>query len=212
MGCVLALVLPPLHALLYSAFGIVAVLRASVALQLVELPFLLFWPWPTANPAVPADSVMTAASSNLLLPDRAPVSDPEPDQDLNLNSELLQGIVTDAEQLQHKTATAETQRAAAHLSRAVAMSGGQPCRARPLELSSLLLAAFAQGLVLVHFGKYMQLHFPGSSIALAASLHVVAFLIAEYFCNVLETDVARYLSVKQLRTVRISKSDFWFQE
>ena len=199
MGCVLALVLPPLHALLYSAFGIVAVLRASVALQLVELPFLLLWPSPTANAAVPADAVLTTASNIPLLPDRAPISYPEPDQDLN--QEPLQGIVTDAGQLPHKTASAEAHRAAAHMSRAVAMSGGQPCRGRPLELSSLLLVALAQGLVLVHFGKYMQLHFPGSSIALAASLHVVAFLVAEYFCNVLETDVARYLNVKQLRTV-----------
>lgn len=190
MGCVLALVLPPLHALLYSAFGIVAVLRASVALQLVELPFLLLWPWPTANPVGAADT--------------APAVSPKLS-----DAYLLQGIVTeDGAQHEHVHEAAEhEQLARAQRATARATSGAQQvCRARPLELSSLLLVALGQGLVLVHLGKYMQLHFPASSIALAASLHIVAFLVAEYLCVVLETDVARYLNMKQLRTVCKSRA------
>lgn len=193
LGCVLTLVLLPLYALIYSAFGIVAVLRTSVGLQLVELPFLLLWPWPTANAAAVVEDAGPTSSG-------AP-SAPVPDADAS----LLQGIVTDAqrdaEQLQH---TSGVQRAAAatHLPRATGGSGQQQCRGRPMELLSLLLVAVGQGLVLIHLAKYMQLHFPGSSIALAVSLHVVSFFVAEYLCNVLETDVARYLNVKQIRTVR----------
>ena len=187
-----ALLVPLVYQLVSFAGALLPAAHAVMLVKIFEPPFMLWWPSSSTSAGDSSKSCRSSYEASQSLAD--------PDADASAGAVENESRVFTSEPSSIHVSRADLVYAA-EFEAPTAASGQRWGRGREWELASLLLLAFAQGLVLVHLGMYVKLHASHSSILLATSLHVIAFLAAEYLANYFVIFFDSDINIREIRIV-----------
>ena len=194
VGVLYALLVPLVYQLVSLAGALLPAAHAVMLVKIFEPPFMFWWPSSFTLTGTEPSSSYEASQSSL-----APAG---ADADASAGAA---GRESNSEVFTNESLGSNVSRAdlvyAAEFDARTAASGQRWGRGREWELASLLLLAFAQGLVLVHLGMYVKLHASQSSILLPTSMHVVAFLVSEYLTNSFLIFFNSDINIREIRIV-----------